>query len=109
MKFTPTKRNNQLPNSDSSVFLLGLINVSTDYQNSTVDQQPNDDHKDRESKFNESISIGNQSNYDNTSQQKFKHSSNYNGMDKNYLNYDEEDQMVSYSNFCLFVIFLNPK
>lgn len=102
MKFTPSKNGNQLTKSDSSVLLLGVINISADISpsdfqqtNSTPDQSI--DHKQKGIKYNEPNKETNNQKPNNVDLQKSKANKTpkYDKADTNYVNFDEEDQMVS--------------
>ena len=95
MKFSPTKQNaNQLSKSDSSVLLLGVINISSDFQNNNSTDQSND-RQEKEIKYNESNQQKQQQQTNNYDDQKNKnHQLKYDKANSNYVNYNEEDQMV---------------
>lgn len=99
MKFTSSKQKN-LIKSESSVLLLGAINnISPACQNDRPDQS-NDvqtkDYTDSVRKLNNNNKqINNQkSNNYNDNKPKIENSSKYDKADTNFVNYDEEDQMV---------------
>ena len=97
MKFTSSNQKNRTK-SDSSVPLLGGINISPACQNDRPDRSNDDqtkDYADSVRKLNNKPKISNQkSNNYNDNKPKIENSSKYDKADTNFVNYDEEDQMV---------------